>query len=116
MNDVTVFVLLPEEFLPNHVKSVGNIYRNRAVLREMLSGEYVVSYLIDALVDALEHGTKFRTLDCLRVIRAILCNDPFGVELSSDTISKLFYLYRTFVFQRSKLLERRRVPAGPTAP
>jgi hypothetical protein len=70
-NDFIEFLLLPEEFPPIFVKGTKDIYEHRSLLKQLLLADYALNYLLDIIVKAVEDGTRFRTLDCLRVIKAI---------------------------------------------
>ncbi|MBU2609952.1 MAG: hypothetical protein KJ606_03250 [Chloroflexi bacterium] len=72
------------------------------MLKQLLLGDYALNYLLDIVVKAVEDGVRFRTLDCLKVEKAILKNNPFGLELDSRTVGKLFYLYKTLISHKSE--------------
>lgn len=96
------FLLLPDELLPMYVGDAKDIYEHRALLKQLLLDDYALNYLLDIVVRAVEDGARFRTLECLKVIKAILKNNPFGLELDSRTVGKLFYLYKSFIFHKSE--------------
>lgn len=96
------FFLLPEKYLPVYIRDTRDIYEHRAVLKQLLLDNNVINYLLDILIKAIEGGTRFRTLDCLRVIKAILRNNLLGHKLDSQTVGNLFYLYKTFIFHNNE--------------
>jgi hypothetical protein len=96
------FLLMPETFLPKYVSNTKDIYNRRSLLKQILLSEYAINYLLDIIIKSVEEGARFRTLDCLRVIKAILRNNPFELELDSETVSKLFCLYKTFIVHKSE--------------
>lgn len=96
-----VFLLLVEEMLPIYVKSTKDIYERRSLLKQLLLEEYPINYLLDIIIKAVNQGTRFRTLDCLKVVRAVLRNNTFGTKLDAQTVDKLFYLYKTFIGHRN---------------
>ncbi len=96
------FILLPEEFLPEYIQNTRDIYLHRSLLKQLLLSEFVLNHLLDILVKAVENGVRFRTLDCLKVIKVILKNNPYGLELESQTVTKLFYLYKSYVFHKNE--------------
>lgn len=103
--DFVEFLLLPEEFLPVYVRSTKDIYEHRSLLKQLLLGDYALNYLLDIIVKAVEDGARFRMLDCLKVVKAILKNNPLGLELDSRTVGKLFYLYKTFIFHKNEKIQ-----------
>jgi hypothetical protein len=103
MNDDSVnFKLLPEIFLPTHIKNTKDIYEYRSILKQLLLQEYVINYLLDIIIKAVEENLRFKTLDCLKVIKAILKNNFFEVTLSDSTVNKLFQLYQVFIFHKNE--------------
>jgi hypothetical protein len=78
------FLLLPDLWLPKYVLSPADIYKHRRLLRQLLVNEDVLNHLLTILTTTVQSGGRFRTLSCLRVIRAILKNNPFD-----DTVAPL---------------------------
>jgi hypothetical protein len=58
--------------------------------------------LLDILIDVVKNRARFRTLDSLRVIRAILKNNPFELKLGEKAINKLFYLHKAYIFHKNQ--------------
>jgi hypothetical protein len=104
--DPIEFLLLPEKHLPEYIKDVKDIYDNRTLLKRMAVSEYSLNYLLDILIPAVEGNVRFRRLDCLKVIKTILRNNPFGLELSDHTTNRLFYLYRIFISHKNDEVRR----------
>ena len=102
MSDAVDFLLLPEQSLPCYIHNARDVYEHRSLLMQLLFSEYTVNYLTDVIIASVKSKSRFRTLDCLRVIRAVLRNNPFDLGLASSTISKLFYLHQTFIFHRNE--------------
>ena len=96
MSDVIDFLLLSEQSLPLYIQSAKDIYEHRSLLKQLLLSETTINYLMDLIIESINNKSRFRTLDCLRVLRIILRNNPFGIELSEPTIKKLFYFHQTF--------------------
>jgi len=87
----------PNELLRKYVHSVKDIYRHRYYVRNLPSTDLIVQSLAGYILDALEKGVRFRQFDCLKVMKAIV-KDKHDTELSSETISLLFRLYRHYIF------------------
>jgi hypothetical protein len=101
-DDIVDFVLLPEQSLPKYIHSSKDIYEYRSLLKQLLLNEYTLNYLLDIIIATVKNKTRIRTLDCLKVLRAILRNNPFGLELSNETIRKLFFLHQTYIFHKNE--------------
>ncbi len=102
MSDVINFLLLPEQSLPLSIKSIKDIYEHRNLLKQLLLSESTINYLMDIIIESVINKSKFRTLDCLKILRTILRNDPFEIELSESTIKKLFFLHQTFILHKNE--------------
>jgi hypothetical protein len=101
-DEIVNFVLLPEQSLPRYIHSTKDIYEHRSLLKQLLLNEYTLNYLLDIVIASVKNKTRIRTLDCLRVIRAVLRNNSFGLKISNETISKLFFLHQTFIFHKNE--------------
>src|SRR5271157_753540 len=102
--DLIEFLLVPEQTLPLYVQNVRDIYERRNILKQLLLSEYALNHLLDIVIDAIQNKERFRTLDCMKVIKAILKNNPFDLELSNKTVKKLFYLFQIFIFHKNEQL------------
>ena len=87
----------PNGLLPQYVHSAHDIYKHRYYLRHLPSTDLTVQSLAGYILDALDKRMRFRQFDCLNVLRAIV-KDEHDPELSSETISLLFGLYRHYIF------------------
>jgi hypothetical protein len=102
MSDVIDFLLLPEHSLPLRIQSAKDIYEYRNLLKQLLLSESTINYLMDIIIEAINNKSRFRTLDCLKVLRTILRNNPFETELSESTIKKIFFLHQTFILHKNE--------------
>jgi hypothetical protein len=100
--DEVNFLLLPEESLPRYVRRTKDIYDHRNLLKRLLLSEYALNYLLDIVIESVKTKSGLRTLDCLKVIKAILRNNPFCIEISPQAIKKLFFLHQAFIFHRNE--------------
>ena len=101
-DEIIDFVLLPEQSLPRYIHSTKDIYQHRSLLKQLLLSEYTLNYLLDIVIASVKNKSRIRTLDCLRVLRAVLRNNPFGIEISNEAISKLFFLHQKFIFHKNE--------------
>ncbi|ALL71664.1 hypothetical protein K788_00036910 (plasmid) [Paraburkholderia caribensis MBA4] len=88
----------PDSYLPALAIDPRSLFENRIVLRQLPCTDFVICTLSDCLIDAIESGKRFRTFDCLKVIKHIVKYGARPHELSSKTIDRLFFLYRNFIF------------------
>lgn len=102
MNSYIDFLLLPDEYLPLLIREPRDIYTYRHVLKQLILSSFSINYLLDILIEAVKTRARFRTLDCLKVLRSVLKNNPFNVTLDGSTSSKLFYLFKMFVFHKNE--------------
>jgi hypothetical protein len=102
MSDVIDFLLIPEQSLPLYIQSTKDIYERRNLLKQLLLSENTINYLMDIIIESVNNKSRFRTLDCLKVLRAVLRNNPFEIELNESTIKKLFFLHQTFILHKNE--------------
>jgi hypothetical protein len=93
--------LFPEKFLPLSIRNVKGIYDNRYLLKQLLPNDFSINYILDLIIEAVEKNQRLRTLECLKVIKNILRNNPFLYVPDSNTVSKLFLLFKRFVFHKN---------------
>ncbi|MBD1860955.1 MULTISPECIES: hypothetical protein [Trichocoleus] len=84
--------------LINVIKSVRDIYQYRHTLKKVKSSDKAVECITDIILAAIRKTQRFRTLDCLKVLRSLVKNIPEDNELSERTVAKLFEVYKHFVF------------------
>ncbi len=102
-DEIIDFILLPEQSLPRNIHNAKDIYEHRSLLKQLLLSEYTLNYLLDIVIAlSKEQIQESRTLDCLKVLKAVLRNNPFGLEISNAASSKLFFLHQTFIFHKNE--------------
>lgn len=87
----------PEKYLPLFVGSVRQIYELRFIIRDLPCNDFTVGYIADLISRAVDSNLRFRVLDTMKTLKAILKNGP-GVLLSREVIKRLVLLYKHFVF------------------
>lgn len=92
--------LKPEEYVLKNICSVGDIYRQRAMLKQQLGTDTIISHVARVIINGIDNGHRMRTLDCLKVLRS-LTRSAGSASLSHDTIEKLFRIYQKFVFSQN---------------
>lgn len=88
----------PEDYLPHFVSIVQDIYEHRFLLRNLSRDDYVLNYLLPIIIKAVDEGKRFKTLPTLKVIKAIVKNNPQRTELERGVIKQLFHLYKKYIF------------------
>jgi hypothetical protein len=91
----------PEQLLPKYIQNPKDIIDNKWIIRELKCSDFVVNYLSEILLDALETSKRFRQLECLKILKYIIKYQNNGNDISSDTISKLFKLYKHYIFSKN---------------
>lgn len=86
------------ENLFNNIKSLKDIYQYRHILKQVKSSGKAVGFITDLILTAIQNKHRFRTLDCLKVLRSLIKNLPEENELSEETVAKLFEIYKHFIF------------------
>lgn len=106
LNNLEMFLVLfePEKHLSAIVRNVKDIYTQRFLLRDIQGSEFAVDYFASIVIEALERKQRFRTYDCLKVIRSIVRNKKPD-QLSTIMTHKLFKIYQTFVFSEREEIQ-----------
>jgi len=97
-----LMLFAPETYLPRYIRTARDIYQNRTLLRQLPSNQHTLNYLLDIIIKTVQEGIRFRTLDCLKVVKELVKGRPPELVLPSDTVDKLFSLYQEFVFHRNE--------------
>lgn len=87
----------PECYLSSYVKNVRDIYNNKSFLKKLPCTDTVVNKISNLIVSAIEINKRFRQLDCLKILRAII-KDRHEQKLSQETVSLLFAIYKHYIF------------------
>lgn len=92
--------LKPEEYVPKNISSVGDIYRQRALLKQQPGTDSIISHVAQVIINGIDNGLRMRTLDCLKVLRS-LTRSVGSASISYDTVEKLFRIYKKFIFSQN---------------
>lgn len=88
----------PEEFVVGHITTVRDIYHHRSALKTFTGTDQIVSHVAGIIIQAIDNHQRMRTLDCLKVLRALVKQGSPEV-FQPNTIEKLFRIYREFIFR-----------------
>jgi len=91
----------PENYLPKYIKGIRDIYLHSSFLKSLPYSEYTLSYLLNIIIETLKKNVRFRTLDCLKVIKILIKKRPDDVEIDNETVNKLFFLYKRYIFHNN---------------
>ncbi len=95
-------LLFPDKWLPYYIKDKKGIYEYRRILKQLLLNKYTIYYLLHLGLRNTDDKTQYRILTFLKVIRAILKNNPFGDTTDCQTNNQLFELFKVYVFHKNK--------------
>ena len=91
----------PEEYVLGKIKTIRDLYQHRTPLKAFIGTDPIVSHIAGIIVTAIEDGIRMRSLDCLKVLRAVVrSGDP--TALKPDTIALLFRIYQQFIFRENE--------------
>ena len=88
----------PEQYVLQHIKTVRDVYEHRTALKAFSGTNRIISHIGQILVDTIEEGKRMRTLDCLKVLRALVKKANPG-DLKPETVRRLFRIYQQFIFR-----------------
>jgi hypothetical protein len=88
----------PEEYVLGQIKTVRDLYEHRIPLKAFVGTDRIVSHIAGIMLAAIDDGVRMRTLDCLKVLRALVKSGQ-PAALKPDTIAMLFRIYREFIFR-----------------
>lgn len=94
----------PEEFVLGEIKTIRDLYEHRTPLKAFIGTDPIVSHIAGIIVAAIDNGMRMRTLDCLKVLRAVVKNGQ-PTALKPDTIALLFRIYQQFIFRDNEIVQ-----------
>ncbi len=100
-----LMLFYPERYLSKFVSSTRDIYNNRQILKSITYNDAALNYLLDLIMKDRREKIRFRKLECLKVIRAIIRNKASEKSIEKTTISKLFNVYMEFIFDKNEELQ-----------
>ena len=92
----------PDQYLDKYVTTVRDVYEHRSALKRIACDDHVLRRVLHILVHANQSGVRYRTLDCLAVVRSILRSKNEPCVVDSEVIETLFYLFQRFIFHRNE--------------
>ncbi|MEM5777815.1 MAG: hypothetical protein QXJ06_05245 [Candidatus Aenigmatarchaeota archaeon] len=100
-----LMLFYPDKYLPKFVLSTRDIYNNRHILKFIKYNAKALNYLLDLILEDHTKRKRFRKLDCLKVIRSIIRNRDSKKSMKRAIISKLFDVYKEFIFDKNEELK-----------
>lgn len=96
--ELQLMLFFPDDYVPKLVTDVRDVYRYRSFLRQLPYTDSSFKFLLNLVVDATHRSLRFRTFDCLRVLKSIKCDSlPAKHRFPSETVDKLFEIYQAFI-------------------
>jgi hypothetical protein len=92
-----IVVMEPEHGLLDLVQTVGDIYRERHILKQLPCNDFTIGHLVGITRDALDRGARVRRFEVFKVIRAVIRNDQ-NFCFSQTVIDDLFAIYQATIF------------------
>lgn len=99
-----LIVYVPEKYVLEQIRTVRDVYEHRMPLKTFVGTDSTVSHVARIIVTAICDGRRMRTLDCLKVLRALVKSSTAS-ELKPDTIEMLFRIYQEFIFRDNEALQ-----------
>ena len=90
------------EWILSRIRTVRDVYVHRRVLKEIGATPATVHHIANLVCVAIQKNIRFRRKDCLKVLRNHIWLLSEGEELSSDTITILFEIYKHFIWSESE--------------
>ena len=100
-----LMLFFPKRDLPKFVKDVRDVYEQRAFLRQLPYSEFALDHILSTITDAVDRGIRFRTLDCLNIVKKLVKRRPAGQQFDADTVGALFALYQRYVFSKNETVQ-----------
>ena len=85
------------ENLFNIIRNVKDVYQYRYIIKQVESSDKAVAAITDLILAAIQRRQRFRTLDCLKVLKSLVKNLSEGNDLPKETTAKLFEIYKHFI-------------------
>jgi len=92
----------PLELLPRLVRSTRDIYENRSILKHLPCMDFTIRYLAQIVLADVEAGKRFRKVECLKVLRAVVRNSTETPNFKPETVRLLFRIYKNLIFKVSE--------------
>lgn len=99
--DLQLLTYEPEEYVLQEIKTIRDLYEHRMPLKTFIGTDPIVSHIAGIIVTAIDNRIRMRTLDCLRVLRAVVKSGP-PTALKPSTVAMLFRIYQQFIFQNNE--------------
>lgn len=96
--ELNLMLFFPDDYVPTFVANIQDLHRHRSFLKQISYTPFSFNFLLDIVLEAVRSRSRFRTLDCLRVLKGIKRDRlAQGEVLPPETLDKLFELYQKFV-------------------
>ncbi|MBE7552418.1 MAG: hypothetical protein HS126_15215 [Anaerolineales bacterium] len=94
-----LMIFEPSELLPRYIKSTHDIYKNSSILKLLPCTNFTIRYLAHIVLTDVEARKRFRRVECLKGLRAIVRNCKGPPQLKPEIIRLLFGIYKKLIFE-----------------
>lgn len=94
--ELNLIAFEPDPLMPKLASNLKDIYENRSWLREAPATDGVISHLGAMILGGLNTKKKFRRMDCIKLLRSIIRNNPFS-HFAPETTDFLFGIYKELI-------------------
>ena len=95
----SLVLFTPDESLPHLVVSVADIYLHRSLLKQIPFTDESFAHMTLLVRDAVESHARFRVLDCLKVLRAVIKRAPENHRLPEHTVENVVAIYQELILR-----------------
>ncbi|WP_348623208.1 hypothetical protein ABFT51_19300 [Paenibacillus peoriae] len=95
----------PLKYVKKYVKSTKDIYEERRLLKSVEFDSDSIEYFVDIIVKDLKSNSRFRRMECLKVLKRIIKNRSSNKLFSKKLINDLFYIYQTFILTSTEEIQ-----------
>lgn len=101
--ELELMTFYPDEYVPKFVENIRDLYHYRSPLKQISFTQFSFDYLLNIVFEAAQSHARFRTLDCLRVLRAIKRDHtPAEFRFPPESVDKLFFIYKKFIAHQNE--------------
>ena len=93
---------MPADQIMERIHTLRDVYIYRSPLKQITGSDANVAYVAGLIREAIQSRKRFRTLDCLKVLRNLVKNTEIENPLCPGTIKELFNIYKHFIFHRNE--------------
>jgi len=94
-----LMIFYPEKYIPQYIKTTQDIFENRSILKLIKYNNDALNFLLKIILNDINEKRRFRKIDCLKTVKAIVKNRDENEAIDQKVISNLFKLYKEFILR-----------------